>query len=172
MVELCPVFLCGNRVTRGTRRHDKWGARDCLLGAIRRNTLLFPLAPGARLSYQYPSVFQRSRPADTRLRASVYLASHDIVVGCCAYLPTQVNGLLYAGGRTCPIGAPETGVLECGSLCGNARGVTRSKEYSAMGDVGIMGLHVPGMSWREIRESAVLAEELGYSCLSMGESWG
>src|SRR5213594_1880006 len=41
-----------------------------------------------------------------------------------------------------------------------------------MGDVGIMGLHVPGMSWREIRESAILAEELGYSCLSMGESWG
>src|SRR5213592_2793948 len=41
-----------------------------------------------------------------------------------------------------------------------------------MGDVGIMGLHVPGMSWREIRESAMLAEELGYSCLSMGESWG
>ena len=41
-----------------------------------------------------------------------------------------------------------------------------------MGDVGIMGLRIPGMSWREIRESAVLAEELGYSCLSMGESWG
>src|SRR2546427_3893487 len=41
-----------------------------------------------------------------------------------------------------------------------------------MGDVGIMGLHVPGMSWREIRESAGLAEELGYSCLTMGESWG
>ena len=41
-----------------------------------------------------------------------------------------------------------------------------------MGDVGIMGLHVPGMSWREIRESAVLAEDLGYSCLTMGESWG
>ena len=41
-----------------------------------------------------------------------------------------------------------------------------------MGDVGIMGLHVSGMSWREIRESAVLAEELGYSCLTMGESWG
>jgi F420-dependent oxidoreductase-like protein len=41
-----------------------------------------------------------------------------------------------------------------------------------MGDLGIMGLRVPGMSWREIRESAVLAEELGYSCLSMGESWG
>jgi F420-dependent oxidoreductase-like protein len=41
-----------------------------------------------------------------------------------------------------------------------------------MGDVGIMGMHVPGMSWREIRDSAVLAEELGYSCLTMGESWG
>jgi len=41
-----------------------------------------------------------------------------------------------------------------------------------MGDVGIMGLHVPGMAWREIRESAVLAEDLGYSCLTMGESWG
>ena len=41
-----------------------------------------------------------------------------------------------------------------------------------MGDVGIMGMHVPGMSWREIRDSAVLAEELGYSSLSMGESWG
>ena len=41
-----------------------------------------------------------------------------------------------------------------------------------MGDVGIMGLHVPGMSWGEIRESAGLAESLGYSCLSMGESWG
>src|SRR5437879_1865118 len=41
-----------------------------------------------------------------------------------------------------------------------------------MGDVGIMGLHVPGMAWREIRESAVLAEDLGYSCLTTGESWG
>ena len=41
-----------------------------------------------------------------------------------------------------------------------------------MGDVGLMGMHVPGMSWREIREVAVLAEQLGYSCISMGESWG
>jgi len=41
-----------------------------------------------------------------------------------------------------------------------------------MTDVGIMGLHVPGMTWRQIRDSAVLAEGLGYSCLSMGESWG
>jgi F420-dependent oxidoreductase-like protein len=28
------------------------------------------------------------------------------------------------------------------------------------------------MSWREVRDAAVLAEELGYSCLTMGESWG
>jgi F420-dependent oxidoreductase-like protein len=41
-----------------------------------------------------------------------------------------------------------------------------------MGDVGLMGMHVPGMSWREIRESAALAEDLGYGCLTMGESWG
>src|SRR5882672_8229033 len=41
-----------------------------------------------------------------------------------------------------------------------------------MGDVGIMGLHVRGMSWREIRDAAVLAEELGYGCITMGESWG
>jgi len=41
-----------------------------------------------------------------------------------------------------------------------------------MGDVGLMGMHVPGMSWREMRDAAVLAEELGYSCISMGESWG
>ena len=41
-----------------------------------------------------------------------------------------------------------------------------------MGDVGLMGMHVPGMAWREIRDAAVLAEELGYSCITMGESWG
>src|SRR5215470_3048080 len=41
-----------------------------------------------------------------------------------------------------------------------------------MGDVGIMGMHVPGMSWREIRDSAIVAEDLAYSCLTMGESWG
>jgi F420-dependent oxidoreductase-like protein len=35
-----------------------------------------------------------------------------------------------------------------------------------------MGMHVPGMSWRDMREAAVLAEGLGYSCLTMGESWG
>ena len=29
-----------------------------------------------------------------------------------------------------------------------------------MGDVGIMGMPGPGMSWREIRDAAVLAEEL------------
>ncbi len=41
-----------------------------------------------------------------------------------------------------------------------------------MGDVGLMGMRVPGMSWREILEAARLAEQLGYSCLTMGESWG
>ena len=41
-----------------------------------------------------------------------------------------------------------------------------------MGDVGLMGMRVPGASWRETREAAVLAEQLGYSCLTMGESWG
>ena len=41
-----------------------------------------------------------------------------------------------------------------------------------MSDVGLMGMHVPGISWREIRDAAVLAEELGYSCITMGESWG
>ena len=41
-----------------------------------------------------------------------------------------------------------------------------------MGDVGLMGMHVPGMAWREMRDAAVLAEDLGYSCISMGESWG
>ncbi len=41
-----------------------------------------------------------------------------------------------------------------------------------MADIGIMGMHVPGMAWREIRDAAVLAEELGYSSISMGESWG
>lgn len=41
-----------------------------------------------------------------------------------------------------------------------------------MGDVGIMSPQAAGMSWREVREAAVLAEDLGYSCLTMGESWG
>lgn len=41
-----------------------------------------------------------------------------------------------------------------------------------MGDVGIMGFRQGDMSWREIRDTAVLAEELGYSCVTMGESWG
>ena len=41
-----------------------------------------------------------------------------------------------------------------------------------MGDIGLMGLRAPGMSWREVRETATLADELGYSCITMGESWG
>jgi F420-dependent oxidoreductase-like protein len=41
-----------------------------------------------------------------------------------------------------------------------------------MGDVGLMGLRPPGMSWGEVKDTAVLAEELGYSCITMGEAWG
>ena len=41
-----------------------------------------------------------------------------------------------------------------------------------MGDVGLMGFRTRGMSWQQIRETAVLAEELGYSCITMGEAWG
>jgi alkanesulfonate monooxygenase SsuD/methylene tetrahydromethanopterin reductase-like flavin-dependent oxidoreductase (luciferase family) len=41
-----------------------------------------------------------------------------------------------------------------------------------MGAVGLMGMPGPGMSWRELRDTAGLAEELGYSCISLGESWG
>ena len=57
MVEPCPVLLCRDRVARGSRRHDGWGARDCLLRAVRHDTLFFPLATGAGLSDQYRSVF-------------------------------------------------------------------------------------------------------------------
>lgn len=35
-----------------------------------------------------------------------------------------------------------------------------------------MGLNVPGMSWKQVRDTAVLVEQLGYSCISLGESWG
>lgn len=41
-----------------------------------------------------------------------------------------------------------------------------------MPDVGIMSLGSSGMSPREVREAAVLAEQLGYRSLSCGESWG
>lgn len=41
-----------------------------------------------------------------------------------------------------------------------------------MGDLGLMGLRSPGMSWNDVRELAVLADDLGYSSLAMGESWG
>ena len=40
-----------------------------------------------------------------------------------------------------------------------------------MGDVGIMGLRPPGSDWKYTRELATLADELGYSCITMGESW-
>src|SRR5947199_8395453 len=41
-----------------------------------------------------------------------------------------------------------------------------------MADVGIMGMRPAGMTWRQILDAAVLAERLGYSCITMGESWG
>jgi F420-dependent oxidoreductase-like protein len=41
-----------------------------------------------------------------------------------------------------------------------------------MGHVGIMGMRAPGMDWRALRAAAGEAEALGYSSLSMGESWG
>ncbi len=40
-----------------------------------------------------------------------------------------------------------------------------------MGDVGIMGLRPPGADWKYTRELAALADDLGYSCITMGESW-
>ena len=39
-------------------------------------------------------------------------------------------------------------------------------------DIGLMSLRPPGSSWTEVKEIAVAAENLGYSSLSMGESWG
>ncbi|MCH7787292.1 MAG: LLM class flavin-dependent oxidoreductase [Chloroflexi bacterium] len=41
-----------------------------------------------------------------------------------------------------------------------------------MGDVGLMSIRAPGASWRDVREIAMLADELGYSSLTMGEAWG
>ena len=40
-----------------------------------------------------------------------------------------------------------------------------------MGDVGIMGFRLPGGDWKHTRELATLADDLGYSCITMGESW-
>ena len=40
-----------------------------------------------------------------------------------------------------------------------------------MGDVGIMGLRPPGSDWNYTKELARLADDLGYSCITMGESW-
>ena len=41
-----------------------------------------------------------------------------------------------------------------------------------MGKVGIMGLRAPGGSWDETKELAIMADDLGYSCITTGESWG
>ena len=41
-----------------------------------------------------------------------------------------------------------------------------------MGEVGIMGLRPPDGTWRDVLELASRADELGYSCITMGEAWG
>jgi F420-dependent oxidoreductase-like protein len=41
-----------------------------------------------------------------------------------------------------------------------------------LGKVGIMGLRAPGGSWDETKELAIMADDLGYSCITTGESWG
>ena len=41
-----------------------------------------------------------------------------------------------------------------------------------MGKVGLMGLRAPGGSWDETKELAIMADDLGYSCITTGESWG
>ncbi len=38
--------------------------------------------------------------------------------------------------------------------------------------IGITGLRPPGASWQDTLQIAKLAEELGYSCITMGEAWG
>ena len=38
--------------------------------------------------------------------------------------------------------------------------------------VGIAGLRAPGGSWQDTLRLAKLADELGYSCITMGEAWG
>ena len=40
-----------------------------------------------------------------------------------------------------------------------------------MGKVGLMGLRPPGSNWETTKELAILAEELGYDNITMGESW-
>ena len=39
-------------------------------------------------------------------------------------------------------------------------------------NVGISNLRAPDASWRETLRAAQMAEELGYSCITMGEAWG
>ena len=39
-----------------------------------------------------------------------------------------------------------------------------------MGKVGLMGLRPPGSNWETTKELAILAEELGYDNITMGES--
>ena len=41
-----------------------------------------------------------------------------------------------------------------------------------MSKVGLMGLRPPGSEWNVTKDLAMLADELGYSCITMGEAWG
>ncbi len=41
-----------------------------------------------------------------------------------------------------------------------------------MAEIGIMGMRAANMQWREVLDCARLADDLGYSSLSTGESWG
>ncbi len=38
--------------------------------------------------------------------------------------------------------------------------------------IGISGLRAPNASWKETLRVAKLSEDLGYSCITMGEAWG
>lgn len=41
-----------------------------------------------------------------------------------------------------------------------------------MRKVGLMGLRRQGSKWNVTKDLAILADELGYSCITMGEAWG
>src|SRR6266571_3196547 len=91
MVGCCPVFLCRDRLTWGTRRHDERWTRDCFLRTVRYHTLFFPMAPCQGLTHQYSGVFQLTGSPDTGLGVRVYLAAHNTAMRCSAPLSTLVN---------------------------------------------------------------------------------
>ena len=46
------------------------------------------------------------------------------------------------------------------------------RKKDCMGDVGIMNIHVPGMSLADICEAASAGGKTRYSCITAGEAWG